>query len=145
MQGSRKTWRASAAAACILSALFVLMSTASCSQQTTARPMSTAESAQALEALTTWFECEECQEGELAAVTKYGEAVVPSLIAVLNGGLSPASRERMRLDLESRYDQLTARAQQHPNQKLASTKDEFTALYLGNFDAQYRVRAAQAL
>ena len=144
MQNGSKRRPAWAQVACV-AALLTPLPTTSCRQQETPRQMTAAESAQALQAMTTWFECEECQDGELAAVTKYGDAVVPSLIAVLNDGLSPASRERIRLDLEARYDQLAARAQQRPNAKLASTKDQFAALYLGNFDAQYRVRAAQAL
>lgn len=114
-------------------------------QQPAAREMSTAESEQARQALKTWLECEECQEGELAAVTKYGDAIVPSLIAVLNQGLSPAGRERLRLDLEARHDELAARAQHNQRSQLTASKEEFTALYLSNLDAQYRVRAAQAL
>jgi len=134
-----------AQAAYIALVLAALAPTTSCSRQGTARQMTAAESAQAVQALTTWLECEECQDGELAAVTRYGQTVVPSLIAVLDGGPSPASREQMRRQLEVRYDELAERAQRNPNARLASSKDQFIALYLGNFDAQYRVRAAQAL
>lgn len=117
----------------------------SCGQQRSANQMSAAESAQAVEAMTTWFECEECQGGELEAVRRYGQAVVPSLIAVLDQGLSPAMREQMRREFAARYDALGAQAQRNPSAKVASTKEEFTALYLGNLEAQYRVRAAQGL
>ena len=122
--------------------LATLMSVTACDRQ---QKMSPAESGQAVQTLTTWFECEECQSGELEAVQKYGQAVVPSLIAVLDGGLSPAKREQTRSELEARHDALTERARKNPNAKPTSTKEQFTAQYLGNFDAQYRVRAAQAL
>lgn len=103
------------------------------------------DSTRIVETLTTWFECEECQEGELAAVTKYGERVVPTLTAVLNNGLSPATRENLRLVFEERYDTLAARARTKENAPVRGTKAEFVGRYLSNFDAQYRVRAAQAL
>jgi hypothetical protein len=63
----------------------------------------------------------------------------------LNGGLAPASRELVRRQLEVRYDDLTERARRNPNTRPAGTKAQFVTLYLDNLDAQYRVRAAQAL
>src|SRR5947209_11444713 len=41
-----------------------------------------------------WLECEECGDGELAAVVKLGEAAVPSLVAPLRDGPAPARREQ---------------------------------------------------
>jgi len=99
----------------------------------------------AARALATWLECEECQSGELRAVTRFGEAIVPSLVAILNEGPSPATRELLRRELEGRYDKLAEFAQKNPDAKVASTKEEFVAMYLRNFDAQHRVRAVQAL
>jgi hypothetical protein len=107
--------------------------------------MSPAESAQAVAALTTWFECEECESGELARVQKYGAAVVPSLSAVLDRGLSPAKREQLKVQLEARHDTLTKRADKNPKLNPRMSKERFTAHYVENFDAQYRIRAAQAL
>jgi hypothetical protein len=127
--------------------LTTLMTMTSCrpqGEQVQSTP-SAADSANVVEALVTWFECEECQAGELAAVTKYGQSAVPSLISVLRGGLSPAKRELVKRQLEERHDTLTAAARRNPHLKLASTKEQFVALYLGNFDAQYSARAAQAL
>lgn len=132
-------------ATCTSIVLAALLSAISCQQQADTGRASPVESAKAVEDLVTWFECEECQSGELAAVTRHGQSVVPSLIAVLRGGLSPASRELLRRQLEDRYSELSAGAQKSPNLKLASGKEQFLALYLGNFDAQYRARAAQAL
>jgi hypothetical protein len=125
---------------CICVALLMLPTSAAGQQR-----LSPTESAQALEALTTWFECEECEAGELAAVTKYGQAVVPSLAAVLRGGLSPAAREHLRGELELRYDALVERSKKNPNARPKSSKSRFVSRYLDNRDAQYRVRAAQAL
>jgi len=103
------------------------------------------DSAAATEALVEWFECEECEQGELEAVTKYGGAVVPLLAAVVVRGASPASLELTRRELEKRYDELAAYQKTHPEVKLASNKEEFVAMYLGNYNALYRTRAATAL
>jgi hypothetical protein len=111
----------------------------------TAVQMTPEESAQALGALTTWLECEECEEGELEAVRKYGEAVVPNLAAVASGGLAPASRALVREQLEARYDALAEQGRRDTAFAPRGTRDEFVALYLGNLDAQYRIRAARAL
>jgi hypothetical protein len=135
-------WAGAASTSLVLAALSL---TASGCREARRDEMSAEESAHAVEALTTWFECEECQSGELAAVANYGQPVVPSLVAVVNGGLSPATRENLRRELEVRYDELAARRQTTPNARLGSSKEQFTALYLSNRDAQYRARAAQAL
>ena len=99
----------------------------------------------ATQAMVEWFECEECEQGELKAVTEYGQAVVPVLSATVAEGASPASVELVRRELEKRYDELVAYQKTHPEVKLGSTKEEFVELYVGNFNAQYRTRAAQAL
>jgi len=113
--------------------------------QTETPRLSKQNAQKAAQALATWLECEECESGELKAVTGLGQAIVPSLVAVLNEGPSPATRELLRRELERRYDQLVEFAQKNPDAKVASTKEEFVAMYLRNFDAQHRVRAAQAL
>jgi hypothetical protein len=130
-------------AACLCTALACFLPPEAIGQ--TAPPLSRAEAVRAAQVLVTWFECEECEAGELRAVTRYGQAIVPSLIATLNEGPSPASREILRQQMQDRYDELATYAQKNPNAKLASGREEFVAMYLGNFDAQYRVRAAQAL
>jgi hypothetical protein len=102
-------------------------------------------SARAREALVEWYECEECEENQLEQVMNYREDVVPSLIATLNGGPGPASRELMRRGLEERYDRLLEYQRNHPEAKISAPKEKFVTQYLSNYDAQYRVRAAQAL
>jgi len=107
--------------------------------------MSPEQAEAARQALVEWFECEECEEGQLEAVAKYGERVVPSLRAALLEGASPATEELLRRDLAARYDELRRYSESHPNAKVASSKEEFVAMYVGNLHAQYRTRAAQAL
>ena len=99
----------------------------------------------ARQALVEWYECEECEEGQLAAVAKYGEVVVPSLRSALLEGAAPASEELLRRELETRYEELRKYAETHPEAKVESSRDEFVAMYIGNLHAQYKTRAAQAL
>jgi len=130
-------------AACV--GLTILFPTAAWSQTQDAARLSPQNAERARQALITWFECEECEGGELKAVTRYGQAVRPNLIGALNEGTSPASRELLRRQMEVRYDELVEVGKKNPNIKLGSSKDDFVKMYLSNFDAQYRVRAAQAL
>jgi hypothetical protein len=103
------------------------------------------DTARAAQALAGWLGCEYCDAGELAAVTGYGQAIVPDLIAALNQGLSPASRDDLRKALEERYAQLFAQSKKNPHAPLGAPKEKFVELYLGKLDTQYRVRAVQAL
>ena len=47
------------------------------------------------QALITWFECIECTDGELKALTSFGPAVEGALISTLRRGLSPAKRAQV--------------------------------------------------
>jgi hypothetical protein len=96
----------------------------------------------AAQALADWLECEYCEHGELAAVTHYGQAIVPGLIAALDQGRSP---DDLRRALEERYDQLVEQSKKNPHAPIGVTKEKFVELYLVISDAQHRVRAAQAL
>ena len=112
---------------------------------TAAAPMTVEQTEAARQALVEWLECEECEEGQLQAVVKLGENAVPSLRAALLEGAAPATEELLRRELEKRYDELRRNAETHPETKVASTKEEFVAMYTGNLHAQYKTRAAQAL
>ena len=103
------------------------------------------DTGRAAQALADWLECEYCEHDELAAVTHHGQAVVPGLIAALDQGPSPATRDDLGRALAERYEQLVEQSKKKPHAPIAVTKEKFVELYLGNFDAQYRVRAAQAL
>lgn len=92
-----------------------------------------------------WLECEECVDGELEAVVKLGEALVPSLANTLQRGPAPERLESVRRRLSDNYDALTAYAKTHPETRIPMTKDEYVRTYLDNYVALYRVRSAQAL
>jgi hypothetical protein len=103
------------------------------------------ETAPAARALANWLECEYCEHDELAAVTHCGQAVVPDLIAALNQGPSRATREDLGRALEERYEQLVQQSKKNRHAPIGVNKEKFVELYLGILDAQYGVRAAQAL
>lgn len=92
-----------------------------------------------------WFECEECEDGQLEAVVKQGDNAVPSLILALSKGPSTASRYLVHRNLDSRYTQLKEFEKKHPKGRVVSSREEFVARYVDNYDAKYRIRAAQAL
>ena len=132
------------AALCALMLLAVCMPAVAQPRPTPAK-LTVAETEAARQALINWFECEECEEKQLQNVVRFGEAVVPSLRAALVEGASPASEEFLRRELEKRYDQLRKYAETHPEAKVSSSREEFVAIYMANFNAQYRTRAAEAL
>jgi hypothetical protein len=103
------------------------------------------DTASAAQTLAAWLGCEYCHHGELAAVARNGQAIVPDLIAVLNQGLSPASRDGLRKALEERYAQLVTQSKKNPHAPVGAPQEKFVELYLGKLDTQYRVRAVQAL
>jgi hypothetical protein len=96
-------------------------------------------------AMVEWLECEECTEGQLRDLLEQGRVVEGLLIATLKSGLAPANRELYKRELEKRYDKLIAYAERHPKSKPTLDKARYVALYMGNFEAQYRTRAAEAL
>jgi hypothetical protein len=102
------------------------------------------ESEAAARAVIAWLESEEPDPGDLAAVVRYREFVLPSLIAALNSGPSPVRRERQRRSLESGYERLAEQASKE-FKALATSEGEYVKHYSDNLDALYRVRAAQAL
>jgi hypothetical protein len=131
-------------AACLWLVIVALLPTTSRGQSDSGR-MSTTETVKATQALIRWLECDSCGDANLKAVTRYGQAVVPSLIATLNAGLSPASRKSLHDAFASRYDALDEQARKDPKFKMKSTKEEFIARYVEETDARNRIRAAEAL
>jgi len=107
--------------------------------------VSPAQAEVARQALVEWFECEECDEGQLEAVKGQGTLVVPLLRTALLKGAAPATHQLARQGLAARYDELLRYAETHSYAKPASTRDEFVEAGLRNLDAQYQVRAARAL
>lgn len=103
------------------------------------------ETAKATQALITWFDCVSCGKAELDAVISHGQSVVPSLAATLNAGLSAADRRALQESFAVRYDELDQQARRDPKFKMKSTKDQFVARYVDEYDARNRIRAAEAL
>jgi hypothetical protein len=103
------------------------------------------EAGNAAQAVTNWLDCEKCEHGELDAVTRYGQAIVPSLIAALNQGPPPAILGALEKALTEQYEQLVGQSKKNPYAPITVTKERFVALYRGTLDAQHRIRAAQAL
>jgi hypothetical protein len=103
--------------------------------------VSAEQSAEAVRALSTWLESGNFEPELLTRLEKYGELVVPSLIAALEKGPSPATRELVRRTLEKEYGALTRAG---PDRRVQA-KSDFIQHYMANFDALYRARAAQAL
>ena len=65
-------------------------------------------------ALVDWLECEECTENQLKNVMKFDKQLQPMLVSTLNKGVSPASSELYRRELEKRYDELVKYSATHP-------------------------------
>jgi hypothetical protein len=126
-------------------AIALLLPAAASSQPDSDKRLNREDTVDAIRALSTWFECEECHVNQLAAVTRYGHFIVPSLAATLSGGLSPATRELLRRRLDDRYSQLTEQGKKNPKLAITARREEFVARHLDDFDAKYRIRAAQAL
>jgi len=122
----------------------VALAVAACGGGPTAR-VRAADPVAAQTALRNWLECEECWEGELAAVVALGDEGVPSLAATLREGMSPAARARLERQLAERYDERAAWAETHPGTRPAMTREEFVAHHVRNRDALYRVRSVRAL
>lgn len=92
------------------------------------------------EALIAWFECFECTN-EFERVVRLGRAAVPTLIAVLRQGPSPATIEVVQQRLRLRYAHFPANSHKQPRQD----RDTYVKESLAAYVARYRGRAATAL
>lgn len=103
------------------------------------------ESARALDVLVSWFECEECDEGQLEGVVALGPAAVPSLAAALRHGPAPERRAEIERELSESYTSLVAYAVDHRGAAPAVTQGEYVRIFSSNFVAMYQARGATAL
>lgn len=103
------------------------------------------EAAEASSTIIAWLECEECTDGELEAVVKLGKIAMPSLIASLREGPSPASRELLHRHLITSYKKLKEYEKTHPEAKVPIGEEEYMKTYMDNYIALYQARAAIAL
>lgn len=92
-----------------------------------------------------WLECEECLEGELAAVVAAGDGIVPRLEAIAKRGLSPARRELLRLQLEERYAERVDFGREHPHLAPKQAQEAWVTHHLETRDRTHRARAVRAL
>ena len=98
--------------------------------------LSPSQAQSAVVALSAWLESDHGDADEFAAVLRYGQSTVPSLAAALAAGPSAARRTRLRTALETGYAARTP---------VKASRDEYVRYYMDNFEAMYRIRAAQAL
>jgi hypothetical protein len=103
------------------------------------------QAAAARRTIAAWLECEECTDGELAAVVALGPLATPTLAATLRDGPSPAARELERRELLARHAELVAYARSHPGARFETPPADFVAAQLANAVARYQVRSARAL
>ncbi len=103
------------------------------------------EAEEARRIIVNWMECEECTDGELAAVVRLASTAVPTLSAILREGPSPARLESVRRSLVSSYQKLREYGETHPNARPRMPEQEYVDTYLANLTARYRARAATAL
>lgn len=101
-----------------------------------AQSLSPSQAQSAVFALSAWLESDHGDPDELAGVTKFGQSVVPSLSAALSTGPSAARRTRLRAALETSFT---------VQKSMSASREQYVQHYMGNFEAMYRVRAAQAL
>ena len=109
------------------------------------RPLTPEQAATMRRAIITYLECEECEDGELEAVVKYGPAAVPTLAATLHEGPSQANLEQLRRHLTARYRDLKAYEQTHPEVKVPGNEEQYVKTYMDNYVALNQARAATAL
>lgn len=97
------------------------------------------------ERIAAWLDCDECVEGQLGAVVELGETVVPSLVATLRDGVSPAYRARLERQLRTHHAARVARGHVVPGAGPALDEGAYVAQQVAGWEALHRSRAATAL
>lgn len=92
--------------------------------------------AAAREALSAWFACVECNNGELDRLLRYGRETEKALVHVLRSGPSPAKEAEIELEL---------RAQASANGWSKGRENEYVKRSLVNFKEAYSLRAITPL
>lgn len=123
---------------CLLATACAALLLASCRGCPPPATQSIADVQQQRDQLSRWLECDECWDGELAAVVAAGPKLERSLIAVLREGMSPATRAQLTSQLERSWDA-------NPDPAAGFSREEYVEFELGNRDALQRARAARAL
>lgn len=92
--------------------------------------------AAAREALSAWFACVECNNGELDRLLRYGREVEKALVHVLRSGPSPAKEAEIEIEL---------RAQASANGWSGHKQSEYVTRSLANAQEAYSLRAITPL
>ena len=127
-------------------AIFVLLMTAAACRgaQQTAAPQQLPP-ADVQRTLLIYYECEECQSGELQAVVRLGDNAVAPLAQVLRDGPPADSIAKLQQHLVTQYQQDANDARLRNAPAPPMSQDETVALYTENYTRMYRTRAARAL
>jgi len=89
-------------------------------------------------ALLAWLECVECSDGELEKLVPHAALVGPVLIEILSQGPSPSQSARIEDRLRADWKSLS------PSARVYGEK-EYVEVFGRNAEAQYQIRATQAL
>jgi hypothetical protein len=94
----------------------------------------------AREALLSWLECVECNNGELDAVSRYAPELETALITILKEGPAPARLAEIEDRLREQFQANVKASGWAPDEE-----SQYVKTYLANADQTYRLRAVTAL
>lgn len=119
-------------------AYLAALASCSCGAQEVTRPKNVPpeRAAAARDALMSWLECIECNDGQLDAVVRYAPELEGALIHTLETGLSPAKRAEVEAKLQRQF-----RANKWPE----AEERQFVDTYVLTTDTEYRLRSIMAL
>ena len=92
-----------------------------------------------------WLECEECTEGQLAAVRSLGISAIPTLMSALNDGPSWLTLVRLKRYLKNSYEEANAHQQATNKPPIAIERDRYVRLHVEGAVLRYQLRAAKGL
>jgi hypothetical protein len=134
-------WRSSmkSLTALLLLACLGLAGTAACAAEDR-KPLPPERAAAVREALQAWFECVECNQGELDQVIRYRGDAEDALIHTLQQGPSRAKRAEIEARLGAQFDANVAANNWKPEEK-----GQYVETYRSKAELAYRLRAIKAL
>ncbi len=92
-----------------------------------------------------WLKCEECSDGELAAVVKLGTQVVPRFGEALRSGPSQEALDEVRKQSAASHQRMVEYAKTHPNAPVPMSERDYVNRQEENFIVLYQSRSATAL
>jgi hypothetical protein len=134
-------WRLGLLGSCIIAAVSPVAAFA--------QDLSSAEASQVRRLIQTWLDCSVCDNDEsdptLKPVIERGAAAIGSLGTALLDGPSAGDIELLRAHLRTSYKKLKDRPVTPGGFSPSRTQESFVKMYVDNYGAAYRIRAAQAL